>query len=74
MTRPPDWPRGRPGAHTPAARPAMPYRPGDVVRDLVTLLRGHGLARLAGDVGREPWHQETFKDFGDGRRNSMSGR
>ncbi|HEY3955926.1 MAG TPA: cyclophane-forming radical SAM peptide maturase AmcB [Streptosporangiaceae bacterium] len=32
------------------------------------------LARLAGDVGREPWHQETFKDFGDGRRNSASGR
>lgn len=32
------------------------------------------LARLAGDVGREPWHQETFKDFADGRRNSASGR
>ncbi|HEY3955925.1 MAG TPA: hypothetical protein VGM53_21335 [Streptosporangiaceae bacterium] len=46
MTAPPDRPRSRPGAHTPAARPATPYRPGDVIRDLVTLLRGHGLGRL----------------------------
>ncbi|HEY3958296.1 MAG TPA: hypothetical protein VGM53_33435 [Streptosporangiaceae bacterium] len=26
--------------------PATGYRPGDVIRDLVTLLRGHGLNRL----------------------------
>ncbi|HEY3956045.1 MAG TPA: hypothetical protein VGM53_21955 [Streptosporangiaceae bacterium] len=46
MTGPADRPRGWAGAHTPAARPATPYRPGDVIRDLVTLLRGHGLGRL----------------------------
>lgn len=32
------------------------------------------LARLAGEVGREQWHQETFADFADGRRNTTSGR
>jgi hypothetical protein len=32
------------------------------------------LARLAGDAGREQWHQETFRDFADGRRNTTSGR
>ncbi|HEY1920757.1 MAG TPA: cyclophane-forming radical SAM peptide maturase AmcB [Streptosporangiaceae bacterium] len=32
------------------------------------------LARLASDVGREEWHQETFRDFADGRRNTSSGR
>lgn len=46
MSHPQDRPRGRPGAQTPAARPSTPYRPGDVIRDLVTLLRGHGLTRL----------------------------
>ncbi|HEX4101802.1 MAG TPA: hypothetical protein VHY21_14895 [Pseudonocardiaceae bacterium] len=41
---PPDQPRGR--ARPPATRtPAFP-RPTDVVRELVTLLRTHGLQRL----------------------------
>jgi hypothetical protein len=52
VSHPPDRPRGRPGAHPPAARPTTPYtsttpyRPADVIRDLVTLLRGHGLDRV----------------------------
>jgi hypothetical protein len=47
VSHPQDWPRGRPGAHTPAARPAIAvFRPGDVIRELVTLLRGHGLTHL----------------------------
>jgi hypothetical protein len=47
MTPAPDWPRGWPGTQTPAARPATAaFRPGDVIRELVTLLRGHGLDRL----------------------------
>jgi hypothetical protein len=46
VSHPPDRPRGRPGAHTPAARPSTPYRPGDVIRELVTLLHGHGLTHL----------------------------
>jgi hypothetical protein len=46
VSHPTDRPRGRPGAHTPAARPTTPYRPADVIRDLVTLLRGHGVTRL----------------------------
>jgi hypothetical protein len=46
VSHPADRPRGRPGAHTPAARLTTPYRSADVTRDLVTLLRGHGLTRL----------------------------
>lgn len=46
MSDPTDRPRGRPSAQTPAARPSTPYRPADVIRDLVTLLRGYGLTRL----------------------------
>jgi hypothetical protein len=40
-----DRPRGQPAPRALAARPST-SRPGDVMRDLITLLRGHGLTRL----------------------------
>lgn len=42
----PDRPRGPTSPRTPAARPSNQPRPADVIRDLVTLLHGHGLTRL----------------------------
>jgi hypothetical protein len=39
----PSRPRGQAVPRTLAARPSSPQRPGDVVRELTTLLRGHGL-------------------------------
>ena len=45
-TTPADRPRGQADPRSLAARPSIEARPADVGRDLVTLLRGHGVTRL----------------------------
>jgi hypothetical protein len=46
MSKPPDRPRDRSQQQPPAGRPPTWQRPADISRELVTLLRTHGLTRL----------------------------
>jgi hypothetical protein len=46
MNQPLHRPRDRPGDRPPGTRPAVFPRPADIVRELATLLRGHGLDQL----------------------------